>query len=216
MQKKLRYKNMHVLGGFVVVALGLFMCGCGADNTSKSQETEMISASQTDVATDSATMDSSNLESETLEESQSVFGSFEATTLQGESVDESVFENAELTMINIWATYCSPCINEMPDLATLDQTYKEQGFQVIGIVIDVSEPEDETALKIIDSTGADYTHLILNQALYDSYINQVQAVPTTIFVDNQGMQIGETYMGSQDEDTWASIIEQNLDLVEQE
>ena len=41
-------------------------------------------------------------------------------------------------MVNIWATFCSPCIREMPELAELNEAYGDN-FQVIGIVVDAAD-----------------------------------------------------------------------------
>lgn len=152
------------------------------------------------------------------ESGDSVFGSFTAKDLKGNTVDEDVFENCELTMVNIWATFCGPCINEMPDLGELDDAGGEN-FQVIGIVLDVTDPNGKVissqkskAEKIIDQTGADYLHILPNEDLNDAFLGQVQVVPTTVFVDKNGNQVGEVYTGSMSKEQWESVIE---DLMEE-
>ena len=47
----------------------------------------------------------------------------------------------------------------------------------------------------LEETGADYTHLILSESLYYS-LSQIQVVPTTVFIDREGKQVGYTYTGS--------------------
>ena len=58
---------------------------------------------------------------ETGDEKKDGFGAFESETLDGEKVTEEIFQQADLTMVNIWATFCGPCIQEMPDLAQLSE-----------------------------------------------------------------------------------------------
>ena len=55
----------------------------------------------------------------TPEPEKQPIAAFISTDLDGNAVDNAVFENAELTFVNIWGTFCGPCINEMPDLGEL-------------------------------------------------------------------------------------------------
>ena len=52
--------------------------------------------------------------------------------------------------------------------------------------------------------------------LLQSYMSQVQVVPTTVFVDKEGRQVGEVYAGSRTEEEWAEIIEELLQELEDE
>ncbi len=91
-------------------------------------------------ATESAAVDDGNGTSETANEepdTNGILSSFSATDLDGNAVDESIFSSSKLTMVNIWATFCGPCIGEMPDLGLLNEEYASEGFQVVGIVADV-------------------------------------------------------------------------------
>lgn len=153
----------------------------------------------------------------TTEESAGVLGSFESTDIEGNAVDATVFEGKKLTMVNIWATFCGPCINEMPDLSEIQAEYAEQGFQIVGIPADVmgrngeiSEDMLATAKEIVEQTGADYIHILPSLSLYQAKLQNVSAVPETIFVDEQGDQIGGSYIGSRSKEDWMSIIDSLL------
>lgn len=148
--------------------------------------------------------------------SESLFGTFETLTLDGEKATDAVFEEADLTMVNIWGTFCGPCIKEMPDLGELSREYADKGVQIVGMISDVSAPQDETALEIIEHTKADYTHLILSKDLMKGYLGTVQAVPTTVFVDREGKQIGEAYPGAKSKEDWSSILDEMLELAAKE
>ena len=50
-------------------------------------------------------------------------------------------------MVNFWATYCGACIQHMPYLSELDKEYRDQGFQILGVITDVSKPEDDAVLS---------------------------------------------------------------------
>lgn len=143
-----------------------------------------------------------------------VLGKFKSVTLDGEEVDQEIFTKADLTMVNIWGTFCGPCIGEMPDLGELNRAYKDKGFQIVGIISDVVEANDPGAVEIVNKTEADYTHMVLSEDLYNNYLALVTVVPTTIFVDKEGKQVGSTYAGSKSKSKWKSIIDANLEKVQ--
>lgn len=144
---------------------------------------------------------------------------FNALTLTGEAVTEELFAGHKLTMINIWGTFCNPCIAEMPDLARLNGEYGEGEFQVVGLIIDtladdwsVHPGAVEAAWEIVDATGADYTHLLpASDLIYAALIN-VSAVPETIFVDSRGNILGDgtQFIGARSYESWKGIIDSFL------
>ena len=153
-------------------------------------------------------------------EAAPILGEFTATDLAGNEVTQSVFEGHPVTMVNVWATFCGPCLREMPDLAALHQEFSEQGFQILGIVTDVQAPDGsisqeqvDLAAQIAEETGASYLHLLPSEDLIACLLWQVSSVPTTIFVDETGALIGKGYLGSRDAAAWRSIIEEKLEAV---
>lgn len=154
-------------------------------------------------------------------ESAPILGEFTASDLTGNEVTQAVFEGHPVTMVNVWATFCGPCLSEMPDLGALHEEYSEQGFQIIGIVADalaqdgsVSQEQVELAQQIAEETGAKYLHLLPSEDLTSRLLWQVNSVPTTIFVDETGALIGKGYLGSRDAGSWRAIIEEKLAAAE--
>ena len=151
--------------------------------------------------------------------SSGIMSAFTAVDLDGKSVDQSIFSGYKLTMVNVWATFCSPCISEMPELGVLNRNYVENGFQIIGIVGDASDGETvdagtvDTAMEIIEQTGADYLHILPSADLMDGFLSEVIYVPTTIFVDENGNQVGEQYVGALSYEEWLDIVDDLLEEV---
>jgi len=149
-----------------------------------------------------------------------ILAQFETTTLTGETVDQSLLNDYDLTMVNVWATFCGPCINEMPDIAKIAEEYREQGVQVLGLVSDVMARDGSLdpvqvalAEDIVEETGAgNYTHLMGNVSL-SGLLSQIYAVPTTFFVDSEGNQVGSAYVQALTEDQFRTIIDETLGLV---
>lgn len=146
-----------------------------------------------------------------------ILESFTAADLAGEEVDQSIFSGYDLTMVNVWATFCGPCLREMPDLGALHQEFSGEKFQIVGIVTDVlaqdgsiAQDQVELAKQIAEETGANYRHLLPSEDLTARLLWQVNSVPTTIFVDEQGCLVGQGYLGSRDADAWRAIIQEKL------
>lgn len=157
---------------------------------------------------------------------EDIFHDFSLNDTDGNEVTEAVLADCELTMINIWATFCNPCLKEMPDLGVLNREYQEAGkrFQIIGLVMDgfrveangeITEDPDmvETAVSLIGDTGADYLHLVPTGDFAYSLVasGQAQSVPTTLFVDSEGNMIGKPVLGSRSAENWKVIIDEKLD-----
>lgn len=149
-----------------------------------------------------------------------LFGDFTAQDLEGNEVDQTIFSEHDLTMVNIWATFCGPCLREMPDLGEIHEEYADQGFQIVGIVMDVLNKDGsyndqmvQTAVDYAASTGAGYTHLLPSTDLIVAKLQNVTGVPETIFVDKEGNQVGEPYLGAKTKEQWVTIIDALLEEV---
>lgn len=147
-------------------------------------------------------------------------GAFSTVDLDGNPVTEEIFKAAKVTMVNIWTTWCSPCIQEMPDLGEIAREMGDDDFQLISIVQDVSDggdkgiDEERLALAkiIVERTGADYTTLVADAALMENVLSTVLGFPTTFFVDQEGNVLGESVLGSCSKEEWVSVIQEMLAL----
>ena len=142
---------------------------------------------------------------------------FESVDLNGNAVTDAIFKENKITILNIWGTFCPPCIREMPDLAKLNEANKSNGVQVVGIPIDILDnvgkvlpKKKATADEIINATGAHYTHIVPNYGMLSTFLRSIQAVPATIFVDSKGNQIGQMYLGARSQQDWQKIIDKLL------
>lgn len=148
---------------------------------------------------------------------KSVTGEFSTTTFSGFYESETIFEQKDVTMINIWGSFCGPCIAEMPGLENLHQEYYDKGFQIVGIPLDVTDANGTLRQKqfsdaklIIEKTKVSYVNLIPTMDLQSTLLKDVNVVPQTVFVNREGKQIGEIYYGAKSEAEWRVIIEKLL------
>jgi thiol-disulfide isomerase/thioredoxin len=140
-----------------------------------------------------------------------VFPAFKSRTLNGDAVTNAIFADKKLTMINIWATWCPPCVDEMPDLGRLGSSMPE-GAQLIGIVYDISA-EDRDAItdadRILRQSQAGFVQIEYSPDM-NPYIDTVDAIPTTIFVDSKGTIVGGPMVGSNSEKNYRVTMEKIL------
>ena len=144
------------------------------------------------------------------------FSDFELETYDREdTVTEDIFAGYELSMINVWGTFCAPCVAEMPYLQEISEEYADKGLQVIGLCSDVftGGAIDEELMAdgqaIMEATGATYLQLIPDQAAVDGLLSEIYAVPTTYFVDSEGNTV-KVVIGGKDKAGWESVIDELL------
>lgn len=145
------------------------------------------------------------------------------TNLAGDDIDKTIFEGHDLTVINVWATSCKPCLSEMPELAKLSDEYEQNGgqVQIIGLCTDLVDMDAnrvdsqiELANQIVELTGADYTHLVPDDEMLNFLMENIIGVPTTFFVDSQGKEVGESVIGARDQAAWQEEINNRLAMLE--
>lgn len=213
--------------------VGLLLTGCGkvtTDETTSETEiqtqvesTEVVaeeetSASDTEADSEMETANEIGKEetgegAEKEAEEETYVVSFTATTVDGEELTSECFLQSKITMLNVWATYCNPCLSEMPDLGEIASAYDTSEFQIIGIVSDVVEGDSEETVQgvkdLIEETKADYPHVLLSESLYMNLVGAVDSVPTTFFVNQKGEMLGYV-LGAQSKETWEGIINELL------
>ncbi len=156
-------------------------------------------------------------------ENMSSLGSFEMTGIDGKTYTEDVFRDYDLTLVNVFTTWCSPCVKEIPELEKLYQELKDSGVGVVGVVLDTVDADgnqDEDAVKkaeiLQQKTDASYPFLIPDEGMMNGRLNGINAFPETFFVDKNGNIVGETYSGSRDLDSWKEIVEKTRAQMETE
>ena len=131
-------------------------------------------------------------------------GKFETKGVDGKDYTEKVFSDYDLTLVNIFTTWCSPCVNEIPELEKLYEEMKDKGVGVVGVVL------DKKAGVLQEKTKASYPFLIPDSTMMNGRLNGISAFPETFFVDKDGNIVGETYSGSHSLDEWKKIVEKEL------
>ena len=123
--------------------------------------------------------------------------SFETKDLDGNTVtSEELFAQNKVTMINIWATWCGPCKNELSELEKMNTEIEAKGCKIIGICDDAAEGAStiKEAKSILEEKGVHY--LNLQQTAEIKSLLPPLAYPTTYFVDSEGRLLTEPVVGA--------------------
>ena len=207
LRKKL-LQALSILGMCSVIIAG--GCASGEDSSSKLKE----DAAQEEKA-DQEILDAGGSEAS----DGGSLGEFSMEDVNGETYTQEMFADHDLTMINVFTTWCSPCIREIPDLEKLSKEMEDQGVQVLGIVLDVAGNADEETIEkaklLAEKTGAAYPFLIPDAGYLNGRLAGISAVPETFFADKEGNIVGETYSGSRSFEDWKGIVEKELEGVRQ-
>lgn len=196
MKKRMKKISTLCLAG--ILCLGLWACSSSEDSSSSGTSDTTKSADRSDEGNSTAKSDSSSEEQEIRENGFPVnMPQFSTTDMDGKKVTNDIFADYDLMVVNFWATYCNPCIDELPELAEWKKELPDN-VNLIGLLVDVDEKDSDQyklAEKIISQTGADYQHLIATEE-FDDMISNLVGVPTTFFVDSTGKIIGEPFAGA--------------------
>ena len=117
----------------------------------------------------------------------------DSVTIYGDKIDSEYFKKNDLTLINIMATWCGPCVKEMPELQEINE--EDNGFGVIGIVVDTYDEATASAVEsaiaeaknIASKTGVEYPLSIPTQDFLERTLKKVAALlPMSYIVDQNG------------------------------
>jgi thiol-disulfide isomerase/thioredoxin len=114
----------------------------------------------------------------------------------------------KVLVVNFWATWCPPCLKEIPEFIQLQQRYGPKGVQFIGVAID----DKARVLGYMAQAGMNYPVLMAEQEGLDlarEAGNRLGALPYTVVIDREG-RAARTELGVLDEAKLAPLLERLL------
>jgi cytochrome c biogenesis protein CcmG, thiol:disulfide interchange protein DsbE len=119
---------------------------------------------------------------------------FAAPLLGGDTIRLAELRGAPV-MLNVWATWCPPCREEMPALQTLHETYGDRGLRVVAVSID-SRGSESAIRGFLDDHGITFT-ILHDAGEVVSRQFRTTGVPETFLIDGDGV-IVHRWIGSFD------------------
>ena len=123
--------------------------------------------------------------------------SFTTTDLDGNTVTSAdLFKDNEVTMVNLWGTWCHNCVDEMEELAAIHGRIKENGCGIIGIEYEEDPSEDtyQKARDLMKEKGTNYPNVLMPEG--NEILDMVSGFPTTFFVDREGKILSKPIVGA--------------------
>jgi len=123
------------------------------------------------------------------------------TPVVTDSVQDSLDAfRGKVVILDFWATWCGPCRMEIPGFITLQNKYREQGLEVVGISIDPIAPRGNPAgapavAPFMKDNGINYTILMVNNPAALRGYDVSKGIPTTYVIDRDG-KVVRTYVGA--------------------
>jgi peroxiredoxin len=108
---------------------------------------------------------------------------FETKTLDGDDTSLADYRG-QVVLLNVWATWCDPCVRELPELARMHEQLKDKGFTVIGLNTDVR-----------NKLGAVRTMVVHHKLPFPVWVDfesksqvafKLRGYPTSFLIDRQG------------------------------
>ena len=146
-------------------------------------------------------------------------GDFQTTDIYGNVITKDIFADYELTLVSIFTTQSTPCLQEMAELEKVytDETVKAQSVNVVGILYDASQEKREEVTELAKTIQKElnitYNIIIPDNILMEGRLKGVTAFPEIFFVDSEGNIIGEYYLGARPKDNLIEIIQKELEIL---
>ena len=114
------------------------------------------------------------------------FAEFSGTTVDGKEVSVKDFRGKVL-LIDFWATWCGPCVREMPNVVATWEKYKDQGFAILGVSLDREGDEDKLR-AFVKKHGMGWPQLYDGKGWKTGpgVLNNIRSIPFTFLLDREG------------------------------
>ena len=187
-EKEKKYNKLMTLAIAVIVLLAFSICGCGVNNGNGSSGEN---------------------------DSEHMFPSFEGRTFTGEEIDNDVFKEKAVTVVNFWFNDCPACTAEMEELDKLNKDLNGKDGHVIGVntdAFDGNKKNIELAEKIMQSKKASYSNIwVTSDSELANFTQKITGYPTTYVVDRNGKIAGDPVMGGIDNKALKEELQKQID-----
>jgi|RhiMetdeSRZDD1v2_1073273.scaffolds.fasta_scaffold00116_71 thiol-disulfide isomerase/thioredoxin len=157
----------------LVTLLLAVTAGCGGATESKTTTTATVSKSSTKSVTSKPAVDTSQLQAAPA---------WALVDLAGKPVTSESLKG-KVVIVDFWATWCGPCRAAIPHLMELHKTYKDKGFEVVGVSLD--QQGSAVVQSFVNQHEIPYTIAMGNQKIVNDF-GGVRGIPTAFIISQDG------------------------------
>ncbi len=130
---------------------------------------------------------------------------FTVTSINGAPVSLASLKG-KVVLLDFWATWCGPCVYEIPAFINLKNKYGKDGFEIIGLSVD----RDKSAVTdFVREKGINYPVAFADGDLQEKY-GGIRGIPTTFLIDRSG-RIADKIVGAHEESFFDKKIKKLLE-----
>lgn len=190
-------KALEIAEGFVArypkVRQGAMLLGSVANLHLDSGEADKAKALFQRIVRDYADSEETELYKGKLRRMDAIGQPFElkfTCAITGKEIDVQRDLKGKVVLVDFWATWCGPCVAKMPELKALYEKYRDKGFEIVGVSLDV--PEDRGGLKslrdFVEKNGISWPQYYEGKGFEKSFAESwgIDAIPTLFLLDRQG------------------------------
>jgi peroxiredoxin len=121
------------------------------------------------------------------------FPEFNETDVEGKPVSLASYKG-KIVLVDFWATWCGPCVAELPNVLKAYEKYHSKGFEIIGISLDQDKDKLTTFIK---SKNMPWQQFFDGQGWKNKLAQQygIRSIPATYLIGKDGKLIGKNYRG---------------------
>jgi thiol-disulfide isomerase/thioredoxin len=206
--KRIKNNLSITMKALLFILVVLIMSGCSVINKTsgdeKTRKTEI--AESKDLKEEPSGEESSNTSYKELEVGD-VAPDFSVKTLKGEELTLSDLRG-RVVLINFWASWCFPCVSEMPEIQKLYDEYSRDELEIIAV--NVGEKEN----KVLDflNNNPDYSfNIAVDEEYVVSEMYPTAGIPYTVIVSPDGV-VAEIFLGARTYEAFSNAVDINLDI----
>ncbi len=191
--------------GFIIFLSCVFISAC-TKTEEKTVEIKAVNSSNVaKVETNTAKSDTSNFPAMPADILQA-----EMKTLDGKSFKLGDLKEKVL-LVNLWATWCAPCVKEMPEIQKLNDEFKGKGFEAVGVTFIDEDNPDKQVRDFLKEKKFTYTQVLSNEKTWNAMLELSKApgIPVNFIVSKDG-KIIETLVGGKSYEAFKTAIEKGF------
>ena len=147
----------------------------------------------------------SRLQAEDLASSSQPAPAWKLNDLDGHEVSFEQFKG-KVVVVDFWATWCGPCVSEIPGYVELQKKYGAEGLVIVGVSLDTKSPQ--YVKKFAQAHAMDYTLVMGSDTIVDAF-GGFDAIPTTFLINRNG-RIVHKKTGAMPHEEYEKLVKQAL------